>query len=337
MKKLMVTLFAFSALIMSTNINSMAKSVMIKPAVMPIQSQRLMNPDLLIPSDFGSNFGADYLVLIKELTPYTSDLRVKLHKSSIKHMQLGARELIQTANDAASILQESNPKVAQAILQYANKVQEMLVARVESNGAPIAYLVANSDLNLGTEFNTLFAQLRPLEDNQRIHMFGIGLRHFQLYSREALRTAPDAIIALQTLNPKVARMVTINAKNINDKVVGPVSMIPQDFAVPQVNRKRGEFNLGESFVSLSEQIHHLDADTRVHLFGCALRHVQISTLSVLQTAHEAADALKTSNPALSKAILDHANKLYIAIDQAVANPVQTKKEKAEALAYAMVV
>ena len=164
-------------------------------------------------------------------------------------------------------------------------------------------------------FNNLFPKLRPLEQDQRIHMFACGLRHFQLYARESLQSAPNAITALKYIDPELSRLIAIHAQRIQQRIVGSVSKIDQSCGqqAPIDNK-----NLGQDFIDTTKQITFYDTDTRVHLFACALRHVQLTTLSAVQTAHEAAGALKTSNPELSKAILDHANQLYAHICQAIA-------------------
>ncbi len=275
-----------------------------KPAKLPSQD--------FTSNDFGLNFGADFLILMKRFAPYISaHPSVNLHNSAVEHMQLAAREAIYSADHAALALQETHKHLAEAVIKFAQQLQAEMVDAV--NG--ISPILDSSTINFGTEFNNLFPDLRPLEKDQRIHMFACGLRHLQLYARESLQSAPDVVSALEFIDPELSHLVALHAQKIQERIVSTVSLLDQNCSHQAVINSA---NLGQAFIDTTKQINSYDADTRVHLFACALRHVQLTTLSAVQTAHEAADALKTSNPELSKAILDHANQLYATICQAIA-------------------
>lgn len=266
-----------------------------------------------LPSqEFGINFGADFLILMQRFANYiTTHPSVNLHNSAVEHIQLAAREAIFSAPHAAIALQETHPHIAQAIIQFSNQLQAEMIDHVNA----LYPTLDSSHIDFGIEFNNLFPQLRPLEKDQRIHMFACGLRHLQLYARESLQSASDVVTALQYIDPELSKMVALHAQRIQQRIVGSVSKIDQNCPHQPV---KNSINIGQAFIDTTKSITPYDADTRVHLFACALRHVQLTTLSAIQTAHEAADALKTSNPELSTAILDHTNQLYASISQAIA-------------------
>jgi|GEM_PF-5592590 len=272
----------------------------------------------MLPVTMSSDFGSDFLNLITQLAPYTNDLRIKLQNSSVEHMQLAAREIVQTAPDAAVAIQDFYPTLAQAINKYADQLQTDMVDRINEIPQKI-YFMKPVEFNYGEQFTDLLPKLAPFEKDPRVHMFVCGLYHFQLYAREILRTAPDAIIALQSQNKNLAQTVKTHAQKVYNKIVGPISKIPQDFTLKAPSLKIDNFNLGQSFITLSQQIHPFESDVRIHLFEYALRNVQLASLEAIQTAQEAANALQKSNPSLSKAILDHANQLYAAINERIAN------------------
>ena len=271
-----------------------------------------MKPIKLPSQDFGINFGADFLVLMKQFAPYiTNHPSVNLHNSAVEHIQLAAREAIFSAPHAAIALQDTHPHLAQAITQFSAQLEAEMIDRV--NG--MHPTLNSSNIDFGIEFNNLFPQLRPLEKDQRVHMFACGLRHLQLYARESLQSAPDVVTALHYIDPELSEMVALHAQRIQQRIVGSVSQIDQNCGHQSV---KNSINIGQTFIDTTKSITPYDTDTRVHLFACALRHVQLTTLSAIQTAHEAADALKVKNPELSAAILDHANQLYASISQAIA-------------------
>ena len=272
----------------------------------------------LTPANFGINFGADFLVLMKKFALYISTHpSVNLHNSAVEHIQLAAREAIYSADHAALAITSTHPDLALEIIQFSKQLQAEMIDAVNF----IDPIIDSSNINFGIEFNKLFPKLRPLEKDQRVHMFACGLRHLQLYSRESLQSAPDVISALKNIDPELSQLVALHAKKIQERIVGSVSNIDQYCGHQSV---KNPTNLGQDFIDTTMQITSYDADTRIHLFACALRHVQLTTFSAIQTAHEAADALKTTNPELAKAILDHANQLYASICQAI-NQIPVKK------------
>lgn len=261
--------------------------------------------------DFGINFGADFLILMKKFAPHISNHpSVNLHNSAVEHIQLAAREAIYSAPHAAIALKENHPQLALAITTFSHQLEAEMIDQV--NG--IKPHIDSSSINFGVEFNNLFPALRPLEKDQRVHMFACGLRHLQLYARESLQSAPDVVSNLEFIDPELSELVKIHAQKIQERIVGTVSLIDQYCSHQPV---KNNTNLGQDFIDTTKKITMYDADTRVHLFACALRHVQLTTLSALQTAHEAADALKNTNPELSQAIINHANQLYASICQAI--------------------
>ena len=263
-------------------------------------------------NDFGMNFGADFLVLMKKFAPYISNHpSVNLHNSAVEHIQLAAREAIYSAPHAAIALEKTHSHLALAITTFAHKLQAEMIDAVNKQEPSLE----TSTINFGIEFNNLFSHLRPLEQDQRVHMFACGLRHLQLYARESLQSAPDVVSALKFIDSELSQLVKMHAQKIQERIVGSVSLIDQYCGHQPV---KNNTNLGQDFINTTKQISAHEADTRVHLFACALRHVQLTTLSAIQAAHEAADALKDSNPELSSTILHHANQLYTSISQAIA-------------------